>query len=204
MHFSVRECREKKCRSKGDPGWVSECVFYRCLICHAPSDLGASRCDVCIGGGGGGHGKADIVREVVQILKYTVTLIHMQTRGGGCHKARKFCHKCHKWKLPCELQLESGAAIKPAITRRESTSRRRSAIANRSCEDSSPSSTSSAVVGTLREPAFRRKGRNLFVCLITGRPECRVVAVWRRSEETKSSSPIFLCVGFSHWPGNRF
>ena len=47
--------------------------------------------------GGGGHGKADIVREVARILYYKSD--PNADKGGGGQKIRKFCGH-HIWKLP--------------------------------------------------------------------------------------------------------
>ena len=51
----------------------------------------ASRYDVRMGGGGG-HGKADVLREVAWILYYKS--VPNADKGGGGRKFRKFCG-CH-------------------------------------------------------------------------------------------------------------
>ena len=56
----------------------------------------ASRYDVR-NGGKGGHGKADIVREVGHILCYKSA--PNADKGGGGQKIQKF-GRCHYWRLP--------------------------------------------------------------------------------------------------------
>ena len=46
--------------------------------------------------GGGGHGKADVVREVEKF--YSINQIQMQKRGRGSKNLKIFGH--HIWKLP--------------------------------------------------------------------------------------------------------
>ena len=52
------------------------------------SSMGASRYDVRIGEGRGGHGKADVVREVACILQYKS--VPNEDKGEGVKKSKHF------------------------------------------------------------------------------------------------------------------
>ena len=63
---------------------------------------GASRYDVRIRGGRGGHGKAGGVREVALMLEYK--LVPNADKGGGCQKIQKSCGR-HIWTLPKDVSV---------------------------------------------------------------------------------------------------